>query len=279
MLKIDVESFDLGRTLGCGQAFRWRRSGGGWFGVSGNTPIYASQDGKTLLLDCRESDEDYWKRYFALDADYTGLETLLASDPMTAPCLECSAGIRVLRQQPFETLISFIISANNNVGRISGIIERLCVLCGERGEYGGREYFGFPQPESVAALEESALVGICAGYRAPYIIKSAQKVADGYDIEALRKLDFDSARRELLTFSGVGPKVAECVMLFSLGFDAAFPVDVWIKRVVEVLEPEGGADAAGRCAHRFGSMAGAAQQYLFNYARIKGLGKGKTKTQ
>ena len=263
---------DLERTFSCGQAFRWHPVDGGWMGVAGDKPLFATQQGKRILLDAPEQDRAFWRHYFSLDRDYSAVEELLAAEEKTAACLPYSQGIRILRQDPYETLISFILSANNNVRRIQGIVERLCTRFGVQGTYRGREYFSFPRAEVLAAANEEEVTACGAGYRAPYVIQSAARVAGCYDLSALSTLSFDQAKRELMTFPGVCPKVAECVMLFSMGFDSAFPVDVWVRRISNWLYPgEAGPAAARAAAERFGCWAGAAQQYLFHYARQVGL--------
>lgn len=191
-------------------------------------------------------------------------------------CIPCATGIRVFNQDAFEALITFIISANNNIGRIAGIVERLCALCGERAELDGKEYFLFPKPDAIAAREESELLAIGAGYRAPYIIKSARRIAEGYGLEKLRDMPLDAARKELLTFYGVGPKVADCVLLFGLGHTDAFPVDVWIGRALSEIY-FGGEKArrqeTERAIRALGSESGIVQQYIFHYARQNAIGK------
>ena len=207
-----------------------------------------------------------------MDRDYGQMEALLAQDPRTAPALSCSSGIRILRQDPWEALITFIVSANNNVKRIGGIIDRLCERFGRPGSFCDIAYRKFPTPQSLAAATEDQLKDCGAGYRATYILDSAARIAQGYDLAAVSAMGFQEAKKELMTFKGVGPKVAECIMLFSMGFDEAFPVDVWVKRISAYLYPgEEGKKAAKAAAERFGSWAGAAQQYLFHYARTVGL--------
>lgn len=268
-----ANNFNLERTLNCGQAFRFQpHKDDWWFGVVQNTPLLIRQEGDTIELLSPCTDEAFWISYFSLDRDYGEVEAMLSADPKTAPAIACSAGMRILRQSPFETLISFVLSQNNNVKRISGIIERLCAAYGEKGIFIGIEYHAFPTCDALAAAEVYDLERLGTGYRAPYVIDCARKVRDGYDLNALKSLPFEQAKKELMTFKGVGPKVAECVMLFSLGFDTAFPVDVWVKRISAWLYPgESGRAAAKAAAERFGSWAGAAQQYLFHYARTVGL--------
>lgn len=270
---LKTSCFDLERTLDCGQAFRWRKQkDGSWFGVVMDRPLFIKQEGALLYLSCDPLDAPFWENYFSLDRDYGEMEALLALDPRTAPALSCSSGIRILRQDPWEALISFILSANNNVKRIMGIIERVCSVFGEPDEFQGKAYHKFPKPEVLAASSPEQLKDCGAGYRAPYIVETSKRIAEGYDLPALRTMEFADAKKKLLTFKGVGPKVAECIMLFSMDFDQAFPVDVWVKRISAYLYPgEDGKKAAKAAAERFGVWAGAAQQYLFHYARTMGL--------
>ena len=269
--------FDLEKSVESGQAFRWKKEGDGWLGLCRNVPVRIRQEGEVLAVTADQPEvaaAPFWSAYLGLDLDYGPMEQLLADDPHTAPCLPYSRGIRVFRQDPYETLISFILSANNNVRRISGIIERLCERFGQPVAFDGAQLFAFPEAEALAALSPEEIAACGAGYRAPYVVESARRVAEGYDLSALKTLSFEETRGALMAFPGVGPKVAECVMLFSLGCDRAFPVDVWVKRIVAYLYPgEEGKQAARAAAERFGPWAGAAQQYLFHYARCVGLGK------
>ena len=191
-------------------------------------------------------------------------------------CLPGATGIRVFNQEPFEALISFIISANNNIKRISGIIDRLCALAGERLELDGTEMYAFPSPDAIASLSVDRLTAIGAGYRAPYIIESAKKIADGYDLEKLRDMSLESARKELLSFKGVGPKVCDCILLFSLGHTDAFPIDVWIDRAMNELffdsvPPK--KTEMREAVKSIGEYSGIIQQYIFFHARAVQLGK------
>lgn len=281
-----IDRIDIERSCACGQSFRWKKDGDGFVAPAlGRVVRVCQNDCDISIYPCKKGEEKDWLAYFDLDRDYAAIEKRLSVDEQLSMCIGSASGIRVFAQEPFETLITFIISANNNIGRIAGIVERLCALCGEKAELDGKEYCLFPKPESIAALEESELVRIGSGYRAPYIKKSAAIIAGGYRLEKLRDMPLDIARKELLKFPGVGPKVADCVLLFSLGHTDAFPVDVWIGRAMSEIYFDGESpkkkqlEAAIRA---LGSESGIVQQYIFHYARQTALGKkrqGRTKTQ
>lgn len=281
-----IDRIDIERSCACGQSFRWKKDGNGFVAPAlGRVVRVCQNDCDISIYPCKKGEEKDWLAYFDLDRDYAAIEKRLSVDEQLSMCIGSASGIRVFAQEPFETLITFIISANNNIGRIAGIVERLCALCGEKAELDGKEYYLFPKPESIAALEESELVRIGSGYRAPYIKKSAAIIAGGYRLEKLRDMPLDIARKELLKFPGVGPKVADCVLLFSLGHTDAFPVDVWIGRAMSEIYFDGESpkkkqlEAAIRA---LGSESGIVQQYIFHYARQTALGKkrqGRTKTQ
>ena len=281
-----IDRIDIERSCACGQSFRWKKDGDGFVAPAlGRVVRVCQNDCDISIYPCKKGEEKDWLAYFDLDRDYAAIEKRLSVDEQLSMCIGSASGIRVFAQEPFETLITFIISANNNIGRIAGIVERLCALCGEKAEFDGKEYYLFPKPESIAALEESELVRIGSGYRAPYTKKSAAIIAGGYQLEKLRDMPLDIARKELLKFPGVGPKVADCVLLFGLGHTDAFPVDVWIGRAMSEIYFDGESpkkkqlEAAIRA---LGSESGIVQQYIFHYARQTALGKkrqGKTKTQ
>ena len=174
--------------------------------------------------------------------------------------------MRLLNQPVWECLVSFLLSSNNNVKRISGIIERLCKCFGK--DMGG--YFAFPTAEMLAGAGEDNIFACGAGYRAVYVAEAAGAVAAGFDLEGLPKMGYDAAKKELMKLKGVGEKVADCVLLYSCGYREAFPVDVWVQRAVEKRFPDAG--RTGReyrefAAKRFGRLAGLAQQYLFHFER------------
>ena len=255
-----LNDFDLPHTLDCGQAFRWRNEGNVWSGVAFNKflKLEKADDGTIILYDTTIEDfENLWRDYFDLDRNYTEIINVLSENETLKKACEYSHGIRILNQEPFETLCSFIISQNNNIKRIKGIIERLCENFGEY----KNGYYSFPTPEKIANLTLEDLVPLRSGFRAKYLLDAAKKVSSGeIDLYNLKNLPLDDARNELMKITGVGPKVADCCLLFSHRHTAAFPKDVWIKRAMEVLFD-------GELPENAKEYAGIAQQFIFFYAR------------
>ncbi len=256
-----IEEFDLPHTLDCGQAFRWKCDETGvWSGIAGNKflQLQKLEDGTVVLYNTTEEEfNGYWKNYFDLDRDYSQIKKQLSQNETLKNACEYSYGIRILNQEPFETLCSFIISQNNNIGRIKGIVERLCENFGEKIEGG----YAFPTAQKMATLTVEDLAPLRSGFRAKYLVDAAQKVANGeVDLYHLRYFPLEAAQQELMKIKGVGPKVADCALLFSHHQDRAFPKDVWIKRAMDTLF--GG--ELPECAKEY---AGIAQQYIFFYAR------------
>ena len=260
----NIRDLDLRETLSCGQCFRWQPTEDGGFSgvVRGKVAAVRMEDDSLIVDGAGEADRELWFSYFDLGLDYGVIRReLSAVHPTLAEAARYAPGIRILNQEPFEALISFIISQNNNIKRIAGIVERLCAHFGEAiGNTGGR--YAFPTAESLAALSPDELAPIRAGFRHRYIIDAARKVADGtVDPEGLRTLPYDEAKAELKKITGVGEKVADCVLLYGLHRLDGFPLDVWMKRAMSALFP--GVDPS-----EFGQYAGVAQQYIFHYARM-----------
>lgn len=272
MLRLEhTGGLELDSTLDCGQCFRWSRTPAGWAGVVGGRSVLARMEGDTLLLEGPdETERDFWSRYFALDVDYPALlARYQAGNRQLAACVAENPGIRVLRQPFFETLCTFILSQNNNIPRIRGLVERLCALCGSPLENGQH---AFPTPEQLAACTEEQLATLRAGWRAGYLADATQNVLGPLPgPEALTALPLADAQAALMTIHGVGPKVADCTLLYGLGRWDAFPLDVWMKRAMAQLFPRG----IPVCCR---GTQGIAQQFIFAYARAH-LPKGETPKQ
>lgn len=256
-----IEHFSLPHTLDCGQAFRWEENDdGSWQGVAFGKllKLKKTEDGTVILYNTsKEAFENIWKDYFDLNRDYNEIITAVSGNDILKSACQYGKGIRVLNQEPWETLCSFIISQNNNIKRIKGIISRLCANFGE--EKNG--YYTFPTAEKIAKLTLEDLAVLRSGFRAKYILDAAIKVSNSeVDLNALKNMSVDQAREELMKIKGVGPKVADCALLFSHKHIEAFPKDVWIKRAMEKL-------FGGELPKEAVQYAGIIQQYIFFYAR------------
>lgn len=262
LLKDAGKTFRLAATLDCGQAFRWHvRSDGRWEGVAGGRYLQLEEKGDDILLFCAQEDLPFWREYFDLDRDYAALWERFRKNPALRKALDQCPGIRVLRQQPWETLCTFILSANNNIPRIKGIVERLCQGWGE--ELAGTELRAFPEPERLAGLTARELAPLRAGWRTEYILDAARRVTDRrLDLAELDALPTEEALLRLRTVKGVGPKVARCVLLFGYGRTECIPMDVWMKRAMAEFYPRG-------FPKYLREHGGIAQQVLFSYLRTR----------
>lgn len=258
------DKFNLKTTLECGQCFRFYEEKDESFTVlSGDKLVKVLQNKDELIFyTSKEEEINYWIKFFDLYRNYDNIiNDLSLSDTVFSNIISEVSGIRILNQQPWETLCSFIISQNNNIPRIKGIIERLC------GNFGNKicdfnEYYSFPSAETISKLNDNELSILRAGFRTKYIIDAAKKVAEReVDLESLENIDIEEARKELMKIHGVGPKVADCTLLYGIHRFEAFPMDVWMKRAMKKLYP-------GLDSSVFGKFAGVAQQYIFHYSRM-----------
>lgn len=272
-----VTNFIPKQIFECGQAFRWEAEEDGSyttvaFGRVLNVKVV---DGVVELNTTIEEFEKIWRDYFDLDRNYASMIEELSFEETLKDAVEYGRGIRILNQDPFETIISFIISQNSNITRIKKAVNFIADKYGEKID---ETHSRFPTPEelakaSVEDLREKARVG----YRDRYIVESAKMISNGMlDMELLRTADIETARKELMKLPGVGPKVCDCILLFAFKRSESFPVDVWIKRVMEELylgkaTPKNKIADEGR--RIFGENAGFAQQYLFYYGRENKVGK------
>lgn len=273
MIKFEPnEFFSPEKTFLCGQCFRWEKDeNGDFFGVTGNSAakIQLGEDG-AIFLESSNEDVDFWSNYFDFSRDYKKAEEFLILDKKMQEPSKAGRGIRILRQDLWETTISFIISANNNIPRIKKIIESFCCLFGEKIEFNGKVFYGFPTPERVAKLSLSDLAPIKAGFRDKYILGAASAVANGeINFSEIHVLSDEDAGEELLKIKGVGRKVADCILLFSLGRHSVFPLDVWTKRIINDLYGIEEKNSAKFVFEKFKNYSGIAQQYLYYYYAIQ----------
>lgn len=258
---ITIENYSLRDTLDCGQSFRWEEIEPNRFhGIAGSHPLDIRQEGNQVIFENTKEEifQSFWCNYFDFDADYSAWKRILCLDPVLRQACNYAGGIRILRQEPWEALCSFIISQNNNIPRIKGIISRFCQNFGQPLKNGD---FAFPLPSTIADCTVDDLQPLRAGFRAKYLLDAAKKVSSGQvDLPAISKMEIGQARQELMKIQGVGPKVAECALLFGFYRIEAFPVDVWIKRILDRFYQQGFPEFAR-------PYGGIAQQYLFHYIR------------
>lgn len=255
----NIECFNIALSLDCGQAFRWRVENDNiWCGVVKNKYLKIKQNENNIIF-YDTTVEDFnliWKEYFDLERDYNSILNRYNESNLVSAC-EKYNGIRILKQDEWEAICSFIISQNNNIPRIKGIIERLCENFGEK----TGESYSFPSALVLAEKSLDDLAVLRAGFRAKYILDAAKKVSTKeVDIEKIKTMNFEDAKAELLKIKGVGEKVAQCSLLYGFGRIQAFPQDVWVKRIVSELYPDG----LPECIK---GTEGIAQQYLFHWRR------------
>ena len=274
-----VRDFHLDHIFDCGQCFRWERNeDGSYTGIAFGRVAKIDYDPDEKVLMIHGADEEdfeaVWKDYLDLDRDYGEIKTVLAEkDPVIRQAIEYGHGIRILNQEKWETLLSFIISQNNNIPRIKKCINSLAETLGEYvGEYEGKKYYSLPTPEVLANATLEGLAPCRLGYRAKYLIETAGKVcAEGIgSLEVLSSCELSAKEtcEALRNYCGVGPKVANCIALFAMRKFDSFPIDVWVKKVMNTMygiDENDMKKMADFAAENFGEYGGIAQQYLFYY--------------
>ena len=274
----NVKDFNLTHVFECGQCFRWvKQQNGSYRGVvSGKSVNVSFNDGTIYITNATEQDfVDIWFDYFDLGTDYSKIKALLEKDDIMKEAIKTGYGIRLLRQNFWEMLISFIISANNMIPRIMKTVDSLSELKGDCID-ANMNLYSFPEITALANASLEEIQQCRAGFRCKYIYQTSQIMGkDTITKERLLGMDTEMARKELMTLPGVGPKVADCILLFSgLKFDV-FPTDVWVKRVMEELyfKKESSLKEIQKYAKDyFGDLTGYAQQYLFYHARLNRIG-------
>ena len=269
-----VKNFNIKQVVECGQCFRWKKvTDSNYIGVAYGRVIEVVQEGdKVQILNTTEEDfKNIWQDYFDFNRDYSEVKDKLIDDELLKKSMEFGYGVRVLNQEPFEILISFIISARNSIPVISKTINNISKKYGTKLQYKGEDYYTFPTIEQLSIATEDDIRETGASFRSKYIVDTVRRLKDGeLSLEEIMALNDDECHTKLQEFKGVGAKVADCVMLFSMKKTSAFPVDVWVKRAMIYFY-----DAKDSSLNkirifardRFGELSGFAQQYLFYYAR------------
>lgn len=259
----NIASFCIKHICECGQLFRFERKNEHFYTIfSKNNYANVVKNENGYEIEC--SNVEYFINYFDLDNDYESIKSRLKNSIMK-DAVEYGYGIRILKQDLFEMIISFIISANNNIKRIQKTINAICAKCGK--DMGG--YYAFPTLESIGKCDEEFFKSVGAGYRAGYLVDTIKKLQT-YNLERLKALDTESARKELMSFKGIGRKVADCILLFGLNRQDVFPVDTWIEKVYRdyyFAGEKSREQISVYLTNLYKDLSGYAQQYLFYYKR------------
>lgn len=270
----NVEDFNLHHIFDCGQCFRWNVCpDGSYEGVAKGHGLKILQQGDTVTLYNTDNEVFYniWYDYFDFSKDYGKIKEILSEDEVLKKAIPFGSGIRILKQELFETVISFIISASNNIPRIKKIVESLCENFGRKITYMGKTFYTFPDCNTLSKLSLEDLAVIRAGFRDKYIKAAADAfAAKEISDDTFLGLSTPEAKKVLQGLYGVGSKVADCILLFGLSRTDSFPVDVWVKRIMETLylgKETKNVEIERFALSRFGEYSGLAQQYLFFYGR------------
>ena len=275
-----VDPLNLDITLSSGQTFRWKKEDSGWWlgFINGNRVLLRQiiSTNNPIQIECKADPSvngtDFIEDYFNLSLNYQEIYNTFNSDPILYSAVAKYEGLRLLSQEPWEILISFILSSASNIPRIKGNIERLCEKFGERIFDVFGVYYAFPLPDILAAARINDFKKLGFGYRASYVWETSLKIAENPDfLSDIGNLPYVSAKQELCKLPGVGGKVADCVLLFAYSRYESFPVDRWIQKIIEKYYFNGKSIPVKKLAdfgrEKFGIYAGIAQQYLFEYAR------------
>ncbi len=271
LVEVAAPEFDLDATLGCGQVFHWVRESAGWLGTIGDRALYVEQRGESVFVSAGV--EEMAARYFALDHPLGEICATFPSDPAMTEAARFCRGMRIVRQPAWECLATFITSSMKQVAHIAQISHTLRRRFGVRLESGGRALFAYPPAAALARLNEADLRACALGFRAKNLLGAARLIAEGtVDLTKIAELEDAAARYELCRLPGVGEKVANCALLFGFERLQAFPIDVWIERVLRELyfkrkRKVTAARLREFSAEYFGPYGGYAQQYLFHHAR------------
>jgi len=285
-VKLNAVPFNLDVTLCCGQVFMWEKKGDWWYGIVRDQAFKIRQ--VNAELEFANADEKFIENYFGFSDDLQKICAIIGKDEHIRKAIREFWGLRIVRQDPWECFISYICATYKSIAAIKNMLLKLSKKFGEKISFDGCDFYIFPTPEKLAKTTESNLMECGLGYRAKYVLETSKKIVDNdFDLEGLRKMSYQQAKKELTNFPGVGLKVADCILLFSLGKREAFPVDVWVKRAIfkhyaaqfsnafiEKISTQESIsnseyeklNAFGR--NYFGDYAGYAQEYLYHYERM-----------
>jgi len=278
----NLADFNPTHIFECGQCFRWKKEDDGSYTTvaSGRILNILEKDNSFIIKGTTKEDwTAFWHHYFDLDRDYGKIKQALSIDPILKEAIEFGYGMRILNQDPYETIISFILSANNQIPRIKNAVDLIATDLGEFiGNYKDKDYYSFPEPKMLASKSEDYIrEKYRVGFRGDRIREVSRKIYEGeFDHQCIYEKNHNEGKELLTTLPGIGPKVSDCILLFAYGKSESFPVDVWVKRVMEFFYFKRNAtkkelEESGE--RLFGNLAGYAQQYLFYYARELGIGK------
>lgn len=272
-----VKNFNIKQIVECGQCFRWEKiNDNDYIGVAFDKVIEVVQEGDavTIMNSNQEEFENIWFKYFDLSRDYSKVKEALSQDVILRKSVEFGYGIRILNQDQFEILISFIISARNSIPSIMKTIKEISKRWGNEIKYKGNIYYSFPSPNALKGVTEDEIRETGASFRSKYIVDTINKINKKedikFDLSYISEMNDDDCHIALQEYKGVGAKVSDCVMLFSMGKTSAFPVDVWVKRaMIHFYNADEGSLSKIRIfgRNKFKALSGFAQQYLFYYAR------------
>jgi len=299
-LDLSVTPFNLEHTLQCGQLFRWEKIGGYWYGVVREKVVKIKQSDDTLQFQIfpNETDLEFLRHYFRLDDDLPHILSQIKKDETIEKSIHSLYGLRIIRQEPWECLISYVCATYKNIPAIKKMIQNLSKMFGKKIEFENRSFYTFPSPSDLAKASLKEMKNCGLGFRANSVLETAKIVENGdFDLEALRRMDYEKAKYELLSLPGVGNKVADCILLFSLEKLKAFPVDVWIKRIVlefysksfslEFVEKVSEKNSLAANEYLkisefgrkyFGTYAGYAQEYLYHWKRLSFISNVRRKS-
>lgn len=269
----EEEFFNVKDTLECGQIFRFKPFEKGYLVFSKDRACYACNENGKAIIECKTDDEEYFRNFFDLSRDYSSIYSRAKKSEYDIVSLaaEAGKGIRILNQDKTETLFSFLTSQNNRIPRIKSIIERTCAARGVKNSFSGEEYYSFPLPQELFDENVGFYNGLGYGYRSDFIRSTAKRLIENADeLDKMTALSTKELKESLMSFKGVGPKVADCVSLFAYHKTDAFPVDTWIEKLYR--EDFNGAEKNRNkinefFVNSFGEDSGYIQQYVFYYKR------------